>query len=175
MPFFISVFADCNLNLLCWAAIFIFVLSSVNIRDMILFLMFFSSGRVIVLVNDRVHVLVADAGNARIAVAKAADGSGVGSLAGPAGTLVTPRGVAIVPRSGQVVVCDATRHLLVVFASATDDTVVRTLCDNGGRAGDAPSELRDPHGVAILNDEVRVQRVLFATVCVSCLRLWPRS
>ena len=76
---------------------------------------------------DETRLLVADYGNARVVVADATDGRWVRTLQGPAGTLMDPSGVAMVARTGQVLVVDFERHLVVVFAGVDDDTVVLAL------------------------------------------------
>ena len=98
---------------------------------------------------DETRLLVADYLNARVVVVDATDGRWVRTLQGPAGTLVHPRGVAMVPRTGQVLVVDWQRHLVVVFAGMDDDTVVRTLGDGGGHG---PRQLLGPCGVAVLDE-----------------------
>ncbi len=97
---------------------------------------------------DETRLLVADYGNARLVVADATDGRWVRTLQGPAGTLVRPTGVAMVARTGQVLVVDDLRHLVVVFAGVDDDTVVRTLGDGHGHG---PRQLYGPGGVAVLD------------------------
>jgi hypothetical protein len=67
----------------------------------------------------------------------------------PAGTLVKPYGVAMVARTGQVLVVDWQRHLVVVFAGVDDDTVVRTLSEGHGRG---PRQLCGPQAVAVLDE-----------------------
>ena len=98
---------------------------------------------------DETRLLVADHHNARVVVADATDGRWVRTLQGPAGTLVDPAGVVMVARTGQVLVVDWHRHLVVVFAGVDDDTVVRTLGDGEGRG---PRQLRGPQGVAVLQE-----------------------
>jgi tripartite motif-containing protein 71 len=78
---------------------------------------------------DETRLLVIDEDNARVVVADATDGRWMHTLQGPAGTLVSPAGVAMVARTGQVLVVDWERGLVVVFAGVDDDTVVRTLGD----------------------------------------------
>ncbi len=98
---------------------------------------------------DETRLLVADFNNARVVVADARDGRSLRALQGPAGTLVKPYGVAIVARTGQVLVVDFERRLVVVFAGVDDDTVVRTLGDGPGRG---PRQFFGPHGVAVLDE-----------------------
>ncbi len=81
---------------------------------------------------DEKLLLVADWGNRRVAVVDAHDGRFMRTLQGPDGTLQFPSGVAMVPRTGQVLVVDIQRHVVVVFAGVDDDTVVRTIGDGGG-------------------------------------------
>ncbi len=98
---------------------------------------------------DETRLLVVDHYNARVVVADARDGRSLRLLQGPAGTLVQPYGVAMVARTGQVLVLDWQRHLVVVFAGVDDDTVVRTLGDG---YGDGPRQLRWPQAVAVLDE-----------------------
>jgi hypothetical protein len=98
---------------------------------------------------DETRLLVIDKDNLRVVVADATDGRWVRTLQGPAGTLVEPAGVAMVARTGQVLVVDYWRHLVVVFAGADDDTVVRTLGDGGGHG---PRQLDGPCAVAVLDE-----------------------
>jgi hypothetical protein len=98
---------------------------------------------------DETRLLVVDRGNTRVVVADATDGRWLRTLQGPAGTLVQPAGVAMVARTGQVLVVDWGRHLVVVFAGVDDDTVVRTLGDGGGHG---PRQLYGPQGVAVLEE-----------------------
>jgi DNA-binding beta-propeller fold protein YncE len=98
---------------------------------------------------DETRLLVADTGNHRVVVADATDGRWVRTLQGPAGTLVRSEGVAMVARTGQVLVVDWQRDLVVVFAGVDDDTVVRTLGDGRGHG---PRQLYGPGGVAVLDE-----------------------
>ena len=98
---------------------------------------------------DETRLLVADWNNERVVVADARDGRSLRTLQGPAGTLVNPYGVAMVARTGQVLVVDFERNLVVVFAGVDDDTVVRTLGDGQGHG---PRQLRGPHSVAVLDE-----------------------
>ena len=99
---------------------------------------------------DETRLLLADFNHARVVVVDATDGRWVRTLQGPAGTLVNPCAVAMVPRTGQVLVVDWKRHLVVVFAGMDDDTVVRTLGDGGGHG---PRQLFMPHcGIAVLDE-----------------------
>jgi hypothetical protein len=104
---------------------------------------------------DETRLLVVDLHNARVVVADARNGRSLSTLQGPAGTLVQPSGVAMVPRTGQVLVLDWQRDLVVVFAGVDDDTVVRTLGDGNGRD---PRQLNGPHGVAVLDEGDAVDR-----------------
>ncbi len=98
---------------------------------------------------DETRLLVADCDNRRVVVADATDGRWVRILQGPAGTLVDPAGMAMVARTGQVLVVDHDRDLIVVFAGVDDDTVVRTLGDGRGQG---PRQLDGPLGVAMLDE-----------------------
>jgi hypothetical protein len=103
------------------------------------------------LTSDESLLLVADSLNACVVVVDAIliEGRLVRTLQGPADTLQAPCGVAMVPRTGQVLVVDYRRHLVVVFAGVDDDTVVRTLGD--GR-GSGPRQLNGPQGIAVLDE-----------------------
>ncbi len=81
--------------------------------------------------------------------------AGLGTLQGPAGTLQEPMGVAMVPRTGQVLVVDTRRHVVVVFAGVDDDAVVRTIGDG---LGAGPRQLESPQGVAVLDDGDAAER-----------------
>jgi DNA-binding beta-propeller fold protein YncE len=98
---------------------------------------------------DETRLLVADFYNARVVVADARDGRSLRLLQGPAGTLVKPTDVAMVARTGQVLVVDWQRHLVVLFSGMDDDTVVRTLGDG---YGDGPRQLNGPQAVAVLDE-----------------------
>ncbi len=98
---------------------------------------------------DETRLLVADSFNARVVVADVRDGRSLRTLEGPAGTLVKPKGVAMVARTGQVLVLDWQRCLVVVFAGVDDDTVVRTLGDGRGHG---PRHLSWPWGFAVLEE-----------------------
>jgi DNA-binding beta-propeller fold protein YncE len=104
---------------------------------------------------DETRLLVADAGNRRVVVVDAHDGRSVGTLRGPAGTLQCPVGLAMVPRTGQVLVLDQHRHVLVVFAGVDNDAVVRTIGDGLGAGS---RQLDDPRGVAVLDDGDAAER-----------------
>jgi hypothetical protein len=104
---------------------------------------------------DETLLLVSDSHNRRVVVVDAHDGRSVRTLQGPAGTLRSPLGVAMVPRTGQVLVVDHDRHVVVVFAGVDDDTVVRTIGDGRG-AG--PRQLDGPIGVAVLDDGDAAER-----------------
>ena len=109
----------------------------------------FSGLRGLALSPDETRLLVADIYNARVVVVDATDGRWVRTLQGPAGTLVEPAAVAMVPRTGQVLVVDFSRHLVVVFAGMDDDTVVRTLGDGRGHG---PRQIFGPNGLAVLDE-----------------------
>ncbi len=100
---------------------------------------------------DEMHLLVCDESNHRVVVADARDGRFLRSLQGPAGTLVGPMQAVVVPQTGQVLVVDYRRPLLIVFAGVDDDTLVRTIGD--GR-GDGPRQLFSPFGLAVLDGDV---------------------
>ncbi len=100
---------------------------------------------------DEMHLLVCDAGNHRVVVADARDGRSLRSLQGPAGTLLGPVQAVVVPQTGQVLVADYRRHLMVVFAGVDDDTVVRTIGDGYGHG---PRQLHDPTSLAVLDGDV---------------------
>ena len=109
----------------------------------------FNAPRGLALSPDETRLLVADFNNARVVVVDATDGRWVRTLQGPAGTLVRPTAVAMVPRTGQVLVVDFSRDLVVVFAGMDDDTVVRTLGDGWGQG---PRQLNGSHGVVVLDE-----------------------
>ena len=100
---------------------------------------------------DETRLLVCDGGNRRVVVADARDGRSLRELRGPAGTLSCPTQAVVVPLTGQVLVVDNNRHLVVVFAGVDDDTVVRTLGDG---QGPGPRQLSHPCGLAVLDGEV---------------------
>ncbi len=100
---------------------------------------------------DETRLLVCDAGNKRVVVVDSRDGRSLHELRGPAGTLVFPVQAIVVPQTGQVLVVDHNRSVMVVFASVDDDTVVRTLGD--GR-GDGQQQLRHPLDIALLDGDV---------------------
>jgi DNA-binding beta-propeller fold protein YncE len=103
------------------------------------------------LTPDETRLLVCDAGNHRVVVADAQDGRSLRELRGPADTLVYPRQSIVVAQTGQVLVVDSGRHLVVVFAGLDDDTVVRTLGDGHGHGS---CQLRWPDGLAVLDGDV---------------------
>jgi DNA-binding beta-propeller fold protein YncE len=115
----------------------------------------FHRPRGLALSPDETLLLVADTRNCRVVVVDAHDGQSVRTLQGPAGALQHPIGVSMVPRTGQVLVMDHQRQLVVVFAGVDDDTVVRTIGDGQG-AG--PRQLNHPHGVAVLDDGDAAER-----------------
>jgi DNA-binding beta-propeller fold protein YncE len=96
---------------------------------------------------DETRLLVVDHNNVRVVVADARDGRSLRTLElGPVGTLwapVDPQGVAMVARTGQVLVTDVSRCLVVVFAGVDDDTLVRTFGEG---------QLGGPWGVAVLDE-----------------------
>ena len=100
---------------------------------------------------DETRLLVCDRDNRRVVVVDARDGRSLRSLQGPAGTLDFPIQAVVVPQTGQVLVTDITRHLLVVFAGVDDDAVVRTLGDG---LGQGPRQLNSPYGLAVLDGDV---------------------
>ena len=87
----------------------------------------FQNPRGLALTPDGLHLLVVDSGNERVVVLAASDGAWVRALTGPARTLREPFGVAVVPSTGHVLVSDVFLHTVVVFASVTNDTIVRRL------------------------------------------------
>ncbi len=103
------------------------------------------------LTPDETRLLVCDAGNGRVMVADARDGRSLRELRGPAGTLSGPSQAIVVVQTGQVLVVDSGRHLVVVFAGVDDDTVVGTLGDGRGLG---PRQLFLPHGLAVLDGDV---------------------
>ncbi len=103
------------------------------------------------LTPDETKLLVCDTGNCRVVVADARDGRSLRSLQGPAGTLVAPMQAVVVPQTGQVLVVDSQRCLVVVLAGVDDDTVVRTLGDGEDLS---PLQLYYPFGVAVLDGDV---------------------
>ncbi len=100
---------------------------------------------------DEMHLLVCDESNHRVVVAEARDGRSLRRLQGPAGTLVYPRQAVVVPQTGQVLVVDTSRNLMVVFAGVDDDMVVRAIGDGLGRG---PRQLYCPCGLAVLDGDV---------------------
>ncbi len=101
--------------------------------------------------SDETRLLACDEGNSRVVVVDARDGRSLRSLQGPAGTLVTPMQAIVVPQTGQVLVVDIIRCVVVVFAGVDDDTVVRTLGDG---EGSSPRQLNEPCGLALLDGDV---------------------
>ncbi len=119
----------------------------------------FDYPRGLALSPDETRLLVADYGNRRVVVVDAHDGRSVRTLQGPAGTLESPFCVATVPRTGQVLVSDWDRHVVVVFAGVDEDTVVRTIGDGQG-AG--PRQLNRPICLAVLDDGDAAERPVAA-------------
>jgi hypothetical protein len=111
----------------------------------------FSGLRGLSLTSDGLHLLACDEFNHRVVVAGALDGRSLRGLRGPAGTLVGPMQAVVVPQTGQVLVVDRRRHLVVVFAGVDDDTVVRALGDG---EGSSPRQLQSPCGLAVLDGDV---------------------
>jgi len=108
----------------------------------------FNCPRGLALTPDDAFLLVADAGNRRVAVLRATDGAWVRQLTGPPGTLQHPVGVSVVPSTGQVLVSDFGRHQVIQFRSIEDDTVVGTL---GTGRGSGPTQFQYPNGLAVLD------------------------
>jgi DNA-binding beta-propeller fold protein YncE len=111
----------------------------------------FNTLRGLSLTPDETYLLVCDTGNRCVVVADARDGRSLRSLQGPAGTLVGPVQAIVVPQTGQVLVLDYHRDLIVVFAGVDDDTVVRMLGDGTGHG---PRKLHSPGGLAVLDGDV---------------------
>ena len=123
---------------------------------------------------DEDFLLVVDGLNRRVAVLRVTDGTWVRQLTGPRGTLRLPVGVAVVPSTGEVLVSDVGRQLVVRFRSFDDNTLVDTL---GAGQGNGPTQLHVPSGLAVLDaplDVAVVCCVLFLVVitdydrCASC-------
>jgi DNA-binding beta-propeller fold protein YncE len=112
----------------------------------------FNNPRGLALTPDEAFLLVVDAGNHRLAVLRATDGTWVRQLTGPPGTLSNPFGVAVVPSTGEVLVSGWNRHQVVRFHSIDDDTVVGTL---GTGQGSGPTQLWFPSGLAVLDGSHR--------------------
>jgi hypothetical protein len=100
------------------------------------------------LTSDEDFLLVADGSNCRVAVLRALDGAWVRQLTGPPGTLQNPVGVAVVTSTGEVLVSDIGRDLVIRFCSIDDDMVVGTL---GTGLGSGPSEFYHPFGLVVLD------------------------
>jgi DNA-binding beta-propeller fold protein YncE len=111
----------------------------------------FQDLRGLTLTPDERRLLVCDAGNHRVVVANAGDGRSLGELRGPADTLDCPVAVVIVPQTGQVLVLDLHRCLVVVFSGVDDDTLAHTIGDG---AGDGLRQLQDPWGLSVLDGDV---------------------
>ena len=103
---------------------------------------------------DQAHLLVADTINNRVVVLTSA-GDYVRSLSG-GGTLAKPWGLAVVPSTGQLLVTDFGRDVLVVLASISDDTVVRVL---GG--ANAVGGLQQVRSVVV--------SLVYMRVCTECV------
>ncbi len=123
----------------------------------------FSGLRGLSLTPDETHLLVCDRGNQRVVVADARDGRSLRSLQGPAGTLDAPFQAIVGPQTGQVLVVDGDRCLVVVFAGVDDDTVVRRLGDG---QGSGPRQLQNPCGLAVLDGDVADAAALDGPVAV---------
>jgi hypothetical protein len=106
----------------------------------------FNNPRGLALTPDEAFLLVVDYGNYRVAVLPATDGTWVRQLTGPPGTLANPVCVAVVPSTGEVLVSDWYRDLVVRFRSIDDDTVVGTLGTGRGRG---PTQFIGPTGLAV--------------------------
>jgi hypothetical protein len=111
----------------------------------------FNTLRGLSLTLDETRLLICDRDSRRVVVADARDGRSLRTLQGPAGTLLWPVQAVAVPQTGQVLVVDCNRHLLIVFASVDDDTVVCTLGDGPGHG---PRQLNSPWGLAVLDGDV---------------------
>ncbi len=103
------------------------------------------------LTPDETRLLVCDAGNKRVVVVDSRDCRSLHELRGPAGTLDWPVQAIVVPQTGQVLVLDHNHSVVVVFASADDDTVVRTLGDG---EGPGPLELQFAESMAVLDGDM---------------------
>ena len=108
------------------------------------------------LTPDEAFLLVADSGSHRVAVLRASDGSWVRALRGPPGTLQYPV-CAVVAPSGEVLVMDFPRSVVVRFRSIEDDTVVGTL---GTGQGSGPTQLFNPMGIACVDDDNQVHSLI---------------
>jgi hypothetical protein len=113
----------------------------------------FKGLRCLSLTPDETHLLVCDAHNHRVVVVDARDGRSLRSLQGldPEGTLAAPWQAVVVPQTGQVLVVDSRRCLVVVFAGVDDDTVVRTLGDG---LGSSSRQFCFPCGLVVLDGDV---------------------
>lgn len=94
--------------------------------------------------------MIAESKHARIVVANAR-GDTLHTLQGPAGTLRCPVAIAVA-RTGEVLVADWQRALIVVFDNVASDTC-RTLGDGEGTG---PRHLFGPHDLTMMGDEVVV-------------------
>ena len=112
----------------------------------------FKNPQGLTLTPDESFLLVMDhQGNHRVAVLRATDGTWVRQLTGPHNTLRLSFGVAVVPSTGEVLVSDWVRHLVVRFRSIDDDTVVGTL----GSRGSGPNQFDLPSSLAMLDGSHR--------------------
>jgi DNA-binding beta-propeller fold protein YncE len=100
---------------------------------------------------DETRLLVSDKENERVVVVDSRNGRSLHELRGPAGTLERPVQAIVVPQTGQVLVLDSYRSVVVVFTSADDDTVVRTLGDGEGHG---PLQLYYPNSISVLDGDV---------------------
>ena len=113
----------------------------------------FNNSRGLALTPDESFLLVVDGWNHRVAVLRASDATWVRQLTGPPGTLPNPWGIAVVPSTGEVLVSDWHRDLVVRFRSIDDDTVVGTL--GTGQGGRGPTQFIGPSGLAVLDGSHR--------------------
>ena len=112
----------------------------------------FNNPRGLALTPDEEFLLAVDQDNRRVAVLRALDGAWVRQLTGPLNTLQRPFGVAVVPSTGEVLVSDSLRDLVIRFLSIEDDTVVGTL---GTGRGSGPTQFFGPSGLAVLDGSHR--------------------
>ncbi len=108
----------------------------------------FNYPRGIALTPDDAFLLVINYGSRPVAVLRASDGTWIRQLTGPPGTLTNPIGVAVVPSTGQVLVVDYSRCLVVQFRSVEDNNSIETL---GTGWGSGPTQCNRPYGLAVLD------------------------